>query len=103
MGASSEAKDDQEWLAQVKKNKGIIVSVDGIQQALGNETVYLVRDARQQARTGRRERDVVGDGGDESPACAGGGVGGERARDDHRCPRKRAPCGAGPVSRGAAS
>jgi hypothetical protein len=32
-------------LAQVKKNGGIIVSVDGIQPEKGNETVYLVRDA----------------------------------------------------------
>ncbi len=43
--ASSEAKDDVEWLAQVQKNGGIIVSVDGIQPEKGNETVYLVRDA----------------------------------------------------------
>jgi hypothetical protein len=43
--ASSEAKDDQPWLDQVKKNGGIIVSVDGIQPEKGNETVYLVRDA----------------------------------------------------------
>jgi hypothetical protein len=43
--ASSEAKDDQAWLAQVEKNGGIIVSVDGIQPEKGNETVYLVRDA----------------------------------------------------------
>jgi hypothetical protein len=43
--ASSEAKDDEEWLAQVQKNGGIIVSVDGIQPEKGNETVYLVRDA----------------------------------------------------------
>jgi hypothetical protein len=43
--ASSEAKDDQEWLAQVEKNGGIIVSLDGIQPERGNETVYLVRDA----------------------------------------------------------
>src|SRR2546421_2877920 len=43
--ASSEAKDDEEWVAQVKKNGGIIVSVDGIQPEKGNETVYLVRDA----------------------------------------------------------
>src|SRR5439155_697435 len=43
--ASSEAKDDQEWLSQVKKNGGIIVSVDGIQPEKGNETVYVVRDA----------------------------------------------------------
>lgn len=44
MRASSEAKDDQPWLAQVEKNGGIIVSVDGIQPEKGNETVYLVRD-----------------------------------------------------------
>jgi hypothetical protein len=37
--ASSEAKDDVEWLAQVEKNEGIIVSVDGIQPEKGNETV----------------------------------------------------------------
>src|SRR5437667_9788276 len=43
--ASSEAKDDVEWLAQVQKNGGIIVSLDGIQPEKGNETVYLVRDA----------------------------------------------------------
>src|SRR5712691_7509455 len=43
--AASLVKDDQEWLAQVKKNGGIIVSVDGIQPEKGNETVYLVRDA----------------------------------------------------------
>src|SRR5260221_7434927 len=43
--ASSAAKDDVEWLAQVEKNGGIIVSVDGIQPEKGNETIYLVRDA----------------------------------------------------------
>ena len=43
--AASEAKEDVEWLAQVTKNGGIIVSVDGIQPEKGNETVYLVRDA----------------------------------------------------------
>lgn len=43
--ASSEAKGDLEWLGQVKKNGGIIVSVDGIQPEKGNETVYVVRDA----------------------------------------------------------
>ncbi len=29
--AASEAKEDQQWLGQVEKNGGIIVSVDGIQ------------------------------------------------------------------------
>jgi hypothetical protein len=43
--ASSQAKDDEQWLAQVNKNGGIIVSLDGIQPEKGNETVYLVRDA----------------------------------------------------------
>jgi len=43
--ASSSAKDDVEWLVQVEKNGGIIVSVDGIQPEKGNETVYVVRDA----------------------------------------------------------
>jgi hypothetical protein len=43
--ASSEAKNDVEWLGQVEKNGGIIVSVDGIQPEKGNETVYVVRDA----------------------------------------------------------
>jgi hypothetical protein len=45
--ASSEAKDDHPWLAQVEKNGGIIVSVDGIQPEKGNETVYLVRGYRE--------------------------------------------------------
>ena len=43
--AASLVKDDQEWLGQVKKNGGIIVSIDGIQPDKGNETIYLVRDA----------------------------------------------------------
>ncbi len=43
--AASEAKDDVEWLGQVEKNGGVIVSVDGIQPEKGNETVYVVRDA----------------------------------------------------------
>jgi hypothetical protein len=37
--AASLAKDDQEWLAQVAKHGGIIVSVDGMQPETGNETV----------------------------------------------------------------
>jgi hypothetical protein len=43
--AASDAKEDKEWLAQVAKNKGIIVSIDGIKPDGGNETIYLVRDA----------------------------------------------------------
>lgn len=43
--AGTEAKDDSQWLAQVKHNEGILVSIDGIQPDKGNETIYLVRDA----------------------------------------------------------
>src|SRR3989442_11569121 len=43
--AASDAKEDKEWLGEVAKNKGIIVSIDGIKPDGGNETVYLVRDA----------------------------------------------------------
>lgn len=43
--ASREVKDDREWLAQVKQNGGIIVSVDGIQPEKGNETIDVVGDA----------------------------------------------------------
>src|SRR6266480_4316440 len=43
--AGTPAKDDVEWMEQVRQNGGIIVSIDGIQPDRGNETVYLVRDA----------------------------------------------------------
>ena len=43
--AGTEAKEDQNWLAQANANGGIIVSMDGIQPDRGNETVYVVRDA----------------------------------------------------------
>jgi len=50
--ASSEAKDDLEWLAQVEKNGGIIVSVDGIQPEKGNETVAPFAQRAQRASAG---------------------------------------------------
>ena len=53
--ASSEAKDDVEWLAQVEKNGGIIVSVDGIQPEKGNETPKKV-NCWQSRSSGRRCR-----------------------------------------------
>ncbi len=43
--AGTDAKEDSQWLAQVKANGGIIISMDGIQPDRGNETVYVVRDA----------------------------------------------------------
>lgn len=43
--AAGAAKEDADWLAQVEKQGGIIVAIDGIQPDKGNETVYLVRDA----------------------------------------------------------
>ncbi len=34
----------EKWLAEVKQNGGLIISIDGIQPDKGNETIYLVRD-----------------------------------------------------------
>ncbi len=45
MRAASDAAQDEEWKKQVEKNKGIIVSIDGIQPDKGNETIYIIRDA----------------------------------------------------------
>jgi hypothetical protein len=42
--AATETKEDDEWKQQVLANKGLILSVDGIQPDKGNETIYLVRD-----------------------------------------------------------
>src|SRR5438045_4603898 len=43
--SSSDAASDKEWKSQVEKNKGIVVSIDGIKPDGSNETIYLVRDA----------------------------------------------------------
>jgi hypothetical protein len=43
--SASDAAQDREWLDEVAQNGGIIVSIDGIQPDVGNETIYLVRDA----------------------------------------------------------
>lgn len=45
MRAASDVVQDEEWKKQVEENKGIIVSIDGIQPDKGNETIYIVRDA----------------------------------------------------------
>jgi len=74
MRASSEAKDDQEWLAQVKKNGGIIVSVDGIQEDEGQRDGLPGARCAHRAGAGSPERDVLRDGGDESPAGASGAL-----------------------------
>lgn len=45
--AASQNRSDpsfQEWLGQVKKNGGCIISIDGIQPDKGNETIYLIRE-----------------------------------------------------------
>lgn len=42
--AGAAVADDQEWREQVQHNGGLIISIDGIQPDIGNETVYLVRD-----------------------------------------------------------
>jgi len=35
---------DETWKAQVRKNKGLVLSIDGIQPDRGNEPIYLVCD-----------------------------------------------------------
>src|SRR5436309_2295381 len=64
--ASSEAKDDQEWLAQAKKNGGIIVSVDGIQEDERQRDGLCGARCAHRAGASRRAGDLVGNGGDES-------------------------------------
>jgi hypothetical protein len=43
--SASDAAQDKEWKSEVEKNGGIIVSIDGIKPDVGNETIYLVKDA----------------------------------------------------------
>ena len=42
--AGTEVSRDEGWKEQVRKNKGIVLSFDGIQPDKGNETIYLMRD-----------------------------------------------------------
>jgi hypothetical protein len=42
--AGTEVTYDEAWKEQVRKNKGIVLSIDGIQPDKGNETIYLLRD-----------------------------------------------------------
>src|SRR5437660_7823001 len=35
---------DEAWKERVRQNKGIVLSIDGIQPDKGNETIYLLRD-----------------------------------------------------------
>jgi len=42
--AGTEVIHDEAWKEQVRKHKGIVLSIDGIQPANGNETMYLMRD-----------------------------------------------------------
>lgn len=42
--AGTEVIHDEAWKEQVRKNKGIVLSLDGIQPDHGNETIYLMRD-----------------------------------------------------------
>lgn len=42
--AGTEVTYDEGWEEQVRQNKGIILSIDGIQPDKGNETIYLLRD-----------------------------------------------------------
>src|SRR5437588_4654115 len=42
--AGTEVSHDEGWKEQVRQNKGIVLSIDGIQPDKGNETIYLLRD-----------------------------------------------------------
>jgi len=42
--AGTEVAHDEHWKEQVRLNKGLLLSIDGIQPDAGNETIYLVRD-----------------------------------------------------------
>src|SRR5205807_4312811 len=42
--AGTDVPHDEGWKEQVRKNKGIVLSIDGIQPDKGNETIYLIRD-----------------------------------------------------------
>ena len=42
--AGTEVTQDEGWKEQVRSNKGIVLSIDGIQPDKGNETIYLLRD-----------------------------------------------------------
>jgi hypothetical protein len=42
--AGTEVSHDATWREQALANKGLLLSVDGIQPDKGNETIYLVRD-----------------------------------------------------------
>src|SRR5438876_2926294 len=42
--AGTEVYHDEAWKEQVRKNTGIVLSIDGIQPDKGNETIYLIRD-----------------------------------------------------------
>ncbi|GAC1349093.1 MAG: hypothetical protein NVSMB27_19080 [Ktedonobacteraceae bacterium] len=42
--AGTEVIHDEVWKEQVRENKGIVLSIDGIQPDKGNETIYLLRD-----------------------------------------------------------
>jgi hypothetical protein len=42
--AGTEVTHDEGWKEHVRKNTGIVLSIDGIQPDKGNETIYLIRD-----------------------------------------------------------
>lgn len=42
--AGGAVTEDIQWREQVEQNGGLIISIDGIQPDIGNETIYLVRD-----------------------------------------------------------
>jgi hypothetical protein len=86
--ARSEVKADQDWLAQVKQNGGIIVSVDGIQPEKGNETISVVRDALTGRVLAAEQVTSSETAVSDRAAHASGSVGRACAGHDHGCPGK---------------
>jgi hypothetical protein len=41
--AGAAVTDDPSWRKQVEENGGLIISIDGIQPDIGNETIYAGR------------------------------------------------------------
>jgi hypothetical protein len=70
--AGTAVTEDAQWREQVQANGGLIISIDGIRPDVGNETIYLVRDALT-ARVLVAENVIEPrDGGDQVVACASG-------------------------------
>src|SRR5258708_901785 len=70
--AGTAVTEDEQWRQQGQANGGLIISIDGIRPDVGNETIYLVRDALTTRVLVAENVIEPRDGGDQVAACAGG-------------------------------